>query len=108
MLHIGPFDIKTEIVIFAAALAVFFFQLLLLFKVKNKLLRLLPTVLFLLLTLTFAVLTFVFESWDRFAFLVLTIYSAVPLMASVTAILIHALFRLIKRCRTQKEDDGGL
>lgn len=108
MLHIGPFDIKTEIVIFAAALAVFSFQLLLSFKVKNKLLRLLPTLLFLLLTLTFAVLSLVFESWDRFAFLILTIYSAVPLMASVTAVLIHALFRLIKRCRTQKQSDSNL
>lgn len=108
MLHFGSLEIRTDIFVFAVSVAVLLLQLLLLFKVRHKFLRLIPMALSGILTAGFAVSAFFFEDWDRLGVLILALISAVPFMASVTAILIHTLFRLIKRCRTQKSDGRNL
>lgn len=108
MLHFGSFEIRTDILVFAVSIAVLLLQLLLLFKIRHKFLRLIPMALFGILTVGFAAAAIFFEDWDRLGVLILALISAVPFTASVTAILIYALSRLIKRYRTQKSDDKKL
>lgn len=81
MLHFGSFSIRTDIFVLILSVALTAIQLLLCFKVKNKLIRLIPVILFSFLTAIFFVLIFVFEGWDSLGFLVLAICSAVILAA---------------------------
>ncbi len=81
MLHFGSFDIRTDVFVLIMFVVVFLVQLLLCFKVKNQVIRLIPTYLFLDLTVIFAVLTFVFDGWDSVGFLFLAICTAALLFS---------------------------
>ena len=80
MIDFGIFEIKTEIFILILSVLMLALQLLLCFKVKKLLLRLLPAILFAILTMAFFVLIFLSEGWDSVGFLLLAICSAALLL----------------------------
>lgn len=101
MLHFGSFEIRTDIFVYIVAAIVLLVQLLLCFKVKNKHVRLIPVYLFSLLTAVFAVLSFVFDGWDRVGFVVLAVCAAFFLLVCGTA---WAIWRLVRRRRENKDN----
>lgn len=99
MLHFGAFEIRTDIFVYIVAVIVLLVQLLLCFKVKSRHVRLVPVYLFSLLTAVFAVLSLLFDGWDRVGFVALAVCAAFFLLVCGAA---WAIWRLVKRRRENK------
>ena len=80
MLHFGSFDIRTDIFVLILSAILLIAQLLLCFKVKKTVVRLIPVCLLSCLTVVFTALIFVFEGWDSLGFLIIAICSAALLL----------------------------
>ncbi len=97
MIHIGSFEIKTEIFVLIVSLILMSIQLLFCFKVKKKAVRLIPIYLTLGATVVFVILGLIFDDWDAFAFFFLAICSAFALLMCGIAWAIRWLARRIKQ-----------
>lgn len=82
MIDFGIFEIKTEIFVGILSVFALALQLLLCFKVKKRLLRLIPVILFAAATAVFFLLTFLSEGWDSIGFLLLAVFAAALLLTS--------------------------
>lgn len=80
MLHFGSFDIRTDIFVLILSILLLTVQLLLCFKVKKTVVRIIPVCLLSCLTAVFITLIFVSEGWDSLGFLLLAICSAALLL----------------------------
>lgn len=81
MLHFGFIDIRTDIFVFVLVFILVLFQLLLCFKAKKNIIRLIPVCLFSGLAVLFIVLGFIFSDWDSFGFFFLAGCTLVLLLA---------------------------
>lgn len=82
MLHFGLFDIRTDVFVLLLSVILMLLQVLLCFKFKNRIIRLIPVCLTLMLTVIFVALGFIFDGWDALGFIFLAICSAVLLLCS--------------------------
>ena len=98
MIHIGSFNIKTEIFVLLVSLLLMSVQLLLCFKAKKTAVRLIPIYPLAGLTAVFVVLGFIFDDWDAVAFFFLALCSAIALFMCGVA---WAIWWLI--CRTKQK-----
>ncbi len=87
----------TVIVIAVCAVIVLPLQLLLCFKVKSQLLRLLPVLLLLIAGVVFMALASSSEGWDGLGYLILALYCAFMLLACGIAWVIWTLIHYIKK-----------
>lgn len=85
MLHFGIFDIRTDVFVLLIFILAVLVQLLLCFKVKKKIVRLMPMCLSLIATIIFAVLAVIFDGWDRVGWFFLAGVTAFLLCAVVIA-----------------------
>lgn len=76
--------------------AVFAAQLLLCFKVKRTLLKLIPLLAVLLLMLV-CIMDYALSGWNNWAFLILLLFLSMPLGAIGAGWLIYGIVRLIKK-----------
>ena len=81
MLHFGTVDIRTDIFVLILFFAIILLQLLICFKVKSKILCLLPVIIFACASVILAVASLFFDTWDTVGFLFLAICSALLLIA---------------------------
>ena len=108
MLHFGSFEIRTDVFLLILFFLVFFVQLLLCFKVKNLVVRLIPSCLFALMTAVFFVLIFVFDGWDSLGFLLLAICTASLLLACGIAWCVCWITHRSKRSKINTENSYDL
>lgn len=93
MLDFGIFEIRTDIFLLIVSVIFLLLQIFLCLKVKNVVLRLLPTAFFAVLTTVFAVMIFLVDGWDSIGFLFLAICSAFLLFACGIGWGIWAIFK---------------
>ena len=89
----------TEVIVYLSVLAMIPLQLFLCFKVKNKVLRLLPAGILTLLILIFICMIQVADGWDGIGFAILAMFSGILLLACVFAWGIWFISKIIKRIR---------
>ena len=97
MLHLGLFDIRTDIFVLLLSVVVVLFQIFLCFKAKKKNVRLMPVYLSLVLTVVFVILGFIFDGWDSFGFFFLAVCSAVLLADSGIGWAVWSIIKKIKK-----------
>lgn len=68
-------EIDSDIFLLIISTIVLIIQLLLCFKIKNKFIKLIPVILFLILTIIFSIFIFVLDGWDSVGSLLLAIGS---------------------------------
>ena len=68
-------EIDSDVFLLTISTIVLIIQLLLCFKIKNKFIKLIPVVLFLILTIVFSIFIFVLDGWDSVGCLLLAIGS---------------------------------
>ena len=76
MLHFGSLDIRTDVFVLLLCVIVMLLQIFICFKVKRKIVRLMPMWLTLILTVVFVILGFILGGWDGFGFFFLFLLSA--------------------------------
>ena len=76
---IGDVELTT-LVIIVAIVAVLPIQLLLCFKIKNLLLRLLPSILFTIVIISFFAMIFSSQDWDSIGYAILAMLALVPIV----------------------------
>ena len=81
MLDFGFFKMPTDLFLLILAIFLIALQLLFCFKVKNKIISIIPVGLFVALTAVFGVIVFVLDGWDSIGCLVLAIWSALMALA---------------------------
>ena len=81
---IGDVELTT-LVIIVAIVAVLPIQLLLCFKIKNLLLRLLPSILFTIVTISFFAMIFSTQDWDSIGYAILAMLAGLLLLMSGVA-----------------------
>ncbi len=76
-------------------------QLLLCFKIKSIILRLLPLIAFLILTVLFAVRMFTADGWDGLGYMFLAIFMAIMFAICGVCWGIFAIVRFVKKRRSK-------
>ena len=89
------FELSGDAWLVIVGVLVLLLQILLCLKVKKLWIRLIPAVVFFALTVVFTVLLFVSEGWDAIGYLLLAIFFAVFLAASVVGWVIAAIVKAI-------------
>ena len=79
MLHFGSFDIRTDVFVLLLCVIVMLLQIFICFKVKRKIVRLMPVYVTLILTVVFVILGFILGGWDGFGFFFLALCTAILL-----------------------------
>ena len=97
MLHLGGFNIRTDLFVLIAAVFVLLIQLLMCFKVKPFYIRILPAMLFSGVSAIFLLMAAISEDWDAFGFIFLSICSAALLLPCAIAWAIWKVIEKIKR-----------
>ena len=87
----------TTVTLFLSATVLLPLQLLLCFKVKSKLVRLVPVCLLVLPTVLFAVLSAMATGWDALGYLFLALFAGFMLLLCGVGWGIWGMIRLIKR-----------
>ena len=90
------------IVAVCSVLIVLPIQLLLCFKCKSLILRLSPSILFLLSTVFLLVMSSLTKDWDALGYVLLSVYSGVLLVFDAVAWGVYAIIRLVKKDRPGK------
>ena len=93
---LGGIELTTFVIIFSA-LVLLPIQLLLCFKVRSRLIRLVPVMLLSVLVVIFAVLSYVVIGWDAIGYLFLAIFAGMMLAACGIGWGIRAIATLMKR-----------
>ena len=96
MIHFGSFEIGGEIFVWILACVLLIIQLILCFKAKRNIIRLIPVMLFAGLTIVFLCLTYISEDWDSIGFFFLTITSIVSLIGCGISWGIYGINKAIK------------
>ena len=94
-------DPTTLILIFSVA-AVLLCQILLCFKVRSVIIRLLPLILLLVLTAIFAYKSFTVNGWDGLGYLFLAFLTAILFGVCALCLVVFGIVRYIKHKRAQK------
>ena len=102
MLAFGFVD-STDIVGIALMVAVLAVQLLLCFKGKRKVVRLIPVFVFLFLTVASLVMVYVLESWSSLGFFLLAVGMAALLGVCCLGWIIFGITALIKKRKARSE-----
>jgi len=68
-------EIDSDVFLLTISTIVLIIQLLLCFKIKNKFIKLIPVILFLILTIVFSIFIFILDGWDSVGCLLLAIGS---------------------------------
>ena len=103
MLDFGFFKMPTDLFLLILAIFLIALQLLFCFKVKNKIIRIIPVGLFVALTAVFGVLVFVLEGWRSMGCFAFAIWSALMTLVCCIGWCVFGVFRLIqKRFRDRK------
>lgn len=97
MLNIRLFNIDSEIYAIAVIVLIAILQLCLCFKVKNLIVRLLPTVFLFVMTLFFGIMLSFTDGWDTIAFLLFMLATGVMLAVCGICWFIWGLARLIRK-----------
>ena len=78
-------------------------QLILCFKAKKRLIKLLPTAVFAVATIAFYIMMITAKDWSAFEYVILAVFSVVLLMFSGIAWGIWAVLRLVKKKKCSKK-----
>lgn len=93
-------DIEVTTLVLHLSIAVFLpIQLLLCFKVKRKMLRLLPVIILSVLTAFFLIMAATATGWDGLGYIFLAIFTGLMLLACGIGWGIRGISRLVKRMR---------
>ena len=95
MLNSFLLEISGDILILVLALACLFAEIFLHVKFKNKLIRLIPSFVFLLLIIAFFISIYALEGWDAVGALILMIYSLIFFIGTISLFLIWWLIEAI-------------
>lgn len=98
---IGDVELTTLTIIVAVA-AILPIQLLLCFKVKNLLLRLLPSMLFAVVTISFFAMIFSSQDWDSIGYAILAMLAGILLLMSGVAWGIWGIVVCIRRNKMRR------
>ena len=88
-------EISGDIFIVAMALFLTLIQALLFWKVKRKIIRLIPSFLLLALTLGFFISIYIAEGWDSLGFLLLSLYSGIFFLGAISMFAIWCIVEAI-------------
>ena len=99
---IGDVELTT-LVIIIAVVAILPIQLLLCFKVKNLLLRLLPSMLFAIVTISFFAMIFSSQDWDSIGYAILAMLAGILLFMSGVAWGIWGIVVCVRKNKKKKE-----
>ena len=99
---IGDVELTTLTIIVAVA-AILPIQLLLCFKVKNLLLRLLPSMLFAIVTIFFFAMIFSSQDWDAIGYAILAMLAGILLFMSGVAWGIWGIVVCVRKNKKKKE-----
>ena len=99
---IGDVELTT-LVIIVAIVAVLPIQLLLCFKVKNLLLKLLPSILFAVVTISFFTMIFSSQDWDSIGYAILAMLAGILLLMSGVAWGIWGIVVCVRKNKKKKE-----
>jgi hypothetical protein len=105
--RLGGIQLTIFVIIFSA-LVLLPIQLLLCFKVRSRLIRLLPVMLLSVPVVIFAVLSYVVIGWDAIGYLFLAIFAGVMLAACGIGWGIWAIATLMKRRQSKSKNRPAL
>ena len=108
MIHIGEFDIRSDIFVLLLALVMLVIQLVFCLKVKPKWLRFAPLCLSLLCVAVFVALAIIFDGWDAVGFLIIAIVAAAIAVGCGIGIAISAIIQKKKAQSKQVEKNSLL
>lgn len=97
MLHFGSFEIDTTVFVFIVSVLVLLIQLLLCFKVKSLLIRLIPTILFLSAAVIFAIMIAFSSGWDSIGWLFISLCCAFVALFCAIGWGIFGIVKIIKK-----------
>lgn len=95
-IYFGEIEL-TEVIIYISILIMIPLQLLLCFKAKNLILKLLPIFILLFLIVTFICMSQFAEGWDGLGYTILAMFAAILLFACIVAWVIWFIVKLIKK-----------
>ena len=98
---IGDIELTT-LVIIITVVAILPIQLLLCFKVKNLLLRLLPSILFAITTISFFAMIFSSQDWDAIGYAILAMLAGILLFVSGVAWGFWGIVVLVKKMKRRR------
>ena len=103
--YIGEINLA-NIVVIASVLAFFPLQLLLCFRVKSLLLRLIPVILFSLITLAFSVIATIPQDWSALFYIIIAVYSCFCLLVCLAAWIFFGCAKMFcKMCRCSRKEE---
>ena len=97
MIDLGLFKIETDLFLFIVSLLFFTLQLVLCFRVKRLLFRLLPVLVLSLAAAVFFLLIFFTDDWDRIGFFLLAVWTLVVLAFCALAWLLQKIISRMKK-----------
>ena len=93
-------DVELTSLTINLAIAVFLpIQLLLCFKAKKRIIRLLPVIVFAVLTIAFFIMAVVAQGWDGLGYLFFAIYTAITLFVCGVG---WGIWWIVRRCKRRK------
>ena len=92
----------TDVWIILALLLTLLLQVFLCLKVKKLWIRLIPTAILFVSTVVFTVLLFLSEGWDALGYLLLALFAALFLGASVLGWLTYAIVKAVRTRRNKR------
>ena len=99
---IGDVELTTLTIIVAVA-AILPIQLLLCFKVKNLLLRLIPSMLFAIVTISFFAMIFSSQDWDSIGYAILAMLAGILLLMTGVAWGLWGIVGCVRKNKKKKE-----
>ena len=106
MIHIGEFDIRSDVFVLLLALVMLVIQLVFCLKIKPKWLRFAPLCLSLLCVAVFVVLAIIFDGWDAVGFLIIAIVAAAIAVGCIIGIAISAIIQKKKRRKRHAKENS--
>ncbi len=103
----GDIELTTVVLIFSIVVLLSL-QLLLCFKVKSRVIRLLPVIVFSIPTIIFVVMSVASTGWDGLGYILLAIFAGFMLLMCGIGWGIWAITKLIKKLIKKKKDNRRL
>lgn len=102
MINLAIIEFDSPIFISIAATILLGLQLLLCFKLKKTIIKIIPAIILFIITIVFIVLTMVNESWDALGFLLLSLFTGGATLVCILGLLIWIIVKAIKKKRSSK------
>ena len=103
-IHAGSLNLG-EVILFLIIPLAFVVQLLLCFRVKSLIIRIIPAAIFAIITAALFIGLLFAQGWDAIGYLILGIWSALILGACLLPWAIYLIYKIIKKISAPNEND---